>query len=108
MVEFAKSPGEADERGGAGPTLTAKYILTNREENSCSVIPLTLGVIIVLGPAIGELGENVVVRVEQLGRVQGRVIGFVEGGFTLRLSAGSRALVEFARRVSEGKPSAKL
>jgi len=79
--------------------LTGRYMLADRREFECIVTDVALGGIGLTGPERGAIGENVIVYIDQLGRVQGDIVRFLEGGFALKLTVTTRATEKLAVRL---------
>lgn len=75
-------------------------MLADGREFRCTIVDIALGGIALTGPG-GAIGEMVIVYIDQLGRVQGNIVRFFEGGFALKLTGTSRAVEELARRLND-------
>lgn len=78
--------------------LTGRYMLADRREFECTVIDVALGGIALIGPVNGMISERVVAYIDQLGRVQGDVVRYLEDGFALKLTVSPRATEKLAVR----------
>jgi hypothetical protein len=83
--------------------LTGRYMLADGREFECTVFNVALGGIALSCPVLGALNESIVVYIDQLGRLQGKIIRFVENGFVLKLSVTTRAAKKLAIRLDEIK-----
>ena len=88
--------------------LTGRYMLSDRREFDCIVTDVALGGIGLTGPENGAIGETVIVYIDQLGRVQGDIVRFVEGGFALKLTVTTRATEKLAARLDNFQAESKL
>jgi hypothetical protein len=76
-----------------------RYMLTDMRESECVVVDVALGGITLTGPRIGKIGESVVVYIDQLGRVRGDIVRFIEGGFALKLTLTTPATEKLAAQL---------
>ena len=88
--------------------LLGRYMLADRQEFRCTIIDVALGGIALAGPERGAIGETVIVYIDQVGRVQGDIVRFMEGGFALKLTITTRATEKLAHRLSELQAHNKL
>jgi hypothetical protein len=73
-----------------------RYMLADMRESECVVVDVSLGGITLTGPRIGKIGGSVVVYIDQLGRVRGDIVRFIEGGFALKLTLTTPATEKLA------------
>ena len=67
--------------------LLGRYMLESRQEYPCQVVNMSAGDVAVRAPVIGGSGERIVVYVDRLGRVEGKIVRVSSDGFALVLSA---------------------
>ncbi len=67
-------------------TLLGRYMLRDRREFPCQTIDMSPGGVLLFAPVKAEVGERVVVYLDQIGRVEGLVARHVENGFALSIS----------------------
>jgi PilZ domain len=70
--------------------LPGRYMLEDRREFECQTIDMSPGGVALAAPERGEEGSRVVVYLNEIGRIEGRVARHTEQGFALSLDA-SRA-----------------
>lgn len=70
--------------------LLGRFMLEDFREYPCHVTEMSPGDASLITPIKGRLGENIVVYIEQLGRVEGKVVRYREGGFAITLNGSSR------------------
>ena len=71
--------------------LLGRFILPDRREFPCQVQDMSPGGIAVVAPVSGKVGERVVVYVDQVGRLEGRIVRTnPTGGFALAFEATPR------------------
>ena len=81
--------------------LLGRYMLADRRESKCIVIDVSLGGVALAAPEKGALGETVVLYIDQIGRVQGKIVRFLDGGFALQLDGSARTTERIAARLRE-------
>jgi hypothetical protein len=91
--------------------LLGRYMLENRQEFACQTVDMSPGGLALLAPVQGALGERVVIYLEHLGRVEGKIVRDFERGFAVALLATKRKqdklasqLTWFANRQDLGLP----
>jgi hypothetical protein len=91
--------------------LLGRYMLENRQEFACQTVDMSPGGLSMLAPVQGALGERVVIYLEHLGRVEGKIVRDFERGFAVALLATKRKqdklasqLTWFANRQDLGLP----
>lgn len=67
--------------------LLGRYMLGDRREFPCQTIDVSPGGVALLAPALGGVGERVVVYLDHIGRIEGRVARLIENGFALSVKA---------------------
>jgi hypothetical protein len=67
-------------------TLRGRYMLESRLEYPCQTIEMSPGDMSLAAPAKAQVGEKVIVYLEQIGRFAGVAIGRTEAGFALTMS----------------------
>ena len=80
-----------------------RYMLSDRSEYRCTLIDVALGGIALSGPEAGSVGEPVVVYIDKLGRVQGNIVRYVDGGFAIALTSSDAAANKLAERLDRLK-----
>ena len=63
--------------------LLGRYMLADRREFPCQTIDMSPGGVALFAPVKGAIGERIVVYVDQLGRIEGRIARHLENGFAL-------------------------
>jgi PilZ domain len=67
-------------------TLLGRYMLQDRREFPCQTVNMSPGGLAIDAPVRGAIGERVVVYLDQLGRVEGRVVRHTERGFAIQMT----------------------
>ena len=61
-----------------------RYMLADRREFPCQTINMSPGGVALFAPVKGGIGERVVVYLDQIGRVEGKIARHLENGFALQ------------------------
>jgi c-di-GMP-binding flagellar brake protein YcgR len=77
-----------------------RYMLESRREYPCQTIDISPGGLALLGPVSGNLGERVVIYLDQLGRVEGTVARQFPNGFAIAFSATVRKRDKLASQLT--------
>jgi hypothetical protein len=67
-------------------SLVGRYMLADRREFPCQTIDMSPGGLAITAPVKANLGDRVVVYLDQIGRVEGIVARHLENGFALSLN----------------------
>ena len=67
--------------------LPGRYMLQNRQEFACESVDISAGGVALRAPVVGPLGDRVVVYLDLIGRLEGRIVRHTREGFALLLSA---------------------
>ena len=77
--------------------LGGRYVLANLREHLCTVMDASSVGLVLAGPEQGEVGERVIVYIDQMGRIEGRIVRHVEGGFAIKFRGPLARLIEQRR-----------
>jgi hypothetical protein len=80
--------------------LTGRYMLETRREYPCQTLNISPGGLALLAPVPGNLGERVVIYLDQLGRVEGTVVRHFQNGFAIAFSATVRKRDKLAAQLT--------
>jgi hypothetical protein len=80
--------------------LMGRYMLANRREYPCQTIDISPGGVSFIAPVSGAIGERVVAYLDQLGRVEGKIIRLMPDGFAIDLSATIRKRDKLAAQLT--------
>ncbi len=86
MVQLSRPRQNSREHPRIKTKLLGRYLLADRREFRCTIVDVASGGIALTGPERGAIGETVIVYIDQLGRVQGNIARFLEGGCGMRRS----------------------
>ena len=77
-----------------------RYMLESRREFPCQTVDISPGGLSILAPVVGNLGERVVIYLDQLGRVEGTVTRHFQNGFAIAFSATMRKRDKLAAQLT--------
>jgi c-di-GMP-binding flagellar brake protein YcgR len=80
--------------------LMGRYMLETRREYPCQTVNISPGGLAILAPVPGNLGERVVIYLDQLGRVEGTVVRHFQNGFAISFSATVRKRDKLAAQLT--------
>jgi len=80
--------------------LLGRYMLETRREYPCQSVNISPGGMALLAPVPGNLGERVVVYLDQVGRVEGQVVRHFQNGFAIAFSATIRKRDKLAAQLT--------
>lgn len=67
-------------------SLLGRYMLENKQEYPCVTTDMSPGGLACVAPVRGAIGERVVVYLDQIGRVEGKIVRHTDRGFALALN----------------------
>lgn len=80
--------------------ILGRYMLENRREYPCQTLNMSPGGIALIAPVQGAIGERVVVYLEHIGRVEGKIVRLIENGFAMTLNATVRKRDKIASQLT--------
>jgi hypothetical protein len=80
--------------------LMGRYMLESRREFPCQTSNISPGGLALVAPVAGNLGERVVVYLDQLGRVEGTIVRLLPNGFAIEFSATIRKRDKLAAQLT--------
>ena len=87
LQETAPAPAERRRHRRVSVKLPGRYMLENRQEFACESIDISAGGILLRAPLLGAVGDRVVVYLDLIGRLEGRITRHTREGFALALQA---------------------
>jgi hypothetical protein len=81
-------------------SVLGRYMLADRREFPCQVLAMSPGDALVVAPVPGTVGERVIVYLDHLGRIEGSIMGIIEGGFEMEVSASPRKRDKMAAQLT--------
>ncbi|HJE25173.1 MAG TPA: PilZ domain-containing protein [Methylorubrum populi] len=95
-------------------TLLGRYMLADRREYPCQTVDMSPGGVRLTCAVVGEIGERVILYLDQIGRLEGVIARHPPGGFAMRINATPRKrekiasqLMWIANRESLGLPEGR-
>lgn len=67
-------------------SVMGRYMLPNRQEFPCQTIDMSPGGVSLAAPVCGKIGDRVIVYLDTLGRVEGKIVRALDDGFALELT----------------------
>jgi len=80
--------------------LLGRYMLPDGREFPCQSINMSAGGLALLGPGIGNVGDYVIVYLDHIGRVEGRIIRIIDNGFAMTVGATARKRDKLAAQLA--------
>ncbi len=65
-------------------------MLEDRREFPCQVIEMSPGDAHIIAPASGNVGEKIIAYIDHIGRIEGRIIEDIDGGFHMEVKVSPR------------------
>jgi hypothetical protein len=81
-------------------TLLGRFMRANKQEYPCKLIDISVGGAALMSPVPVEDGETIVVYLDQLGGLEGRVARQYPGGFALQLTATQHRREKLAAQIT--------
>jgi c-di-GMP-binding flagellar brake protein YcgR len=81
-------------------SLLGRYMLESKREFPCQVIDMSPGGVAVIAPVIGKVGEHVIAYIDHIGRVEGKLVRTIEGGFAMTVDATPRKRDKLAAQLT--------
>jgi hypothetical protein len=75
-------------------------MLENKREFPCQVVNMSPGGAAMISPIRGQIGERVVAYIDHIGRVEGRLVRAIEGGFVMTIDATLRKRDKIAAQLT--------
>jgi hypothetical protein len=81
-------------------SVLGRYMLADRREFPCQVLAMSPGDAMVVAPVPGTPGEKVIAYLDHLGRIEGSIVGVIEGGFEVEITASPRKRDKMAAQLT--------
>lgn len=81
-------------------SLLGRYMLSDRREYPCQTIDMSPGGLAVVAPVPGELDERIVVYLEHVGRIEGKIVRILDNGFAMTVQATARKRDKLAAQLT--------
>ncbi len=80
--------------------ILGRYMLENKHEYPCQVINMSPGGVAMIAPVMGHENERVVAYLDYIGRIEGRVVRPIVGGFAMTIEATPRKRDKLAAQLT--------
>lgn len=81
-------------------TVYGRYMLQDRSEYPCRVVEMSPGNALLVAERPGRTGERVVAYLDHIGRIEGRIMRLVDGGFAMSITASERKRDKLAAQLT--------
>ncbi len=81
-------------------SLLGRFMLENRREYPCQTVDVSPGSCALIAPVPGSLGERVVAYIDHIGRIEGRIVRIVDGGFAMTVEGTLRKKDKLAAKLT--------
>lgn len=80
--------------------LLGRFMLENKTEYPCQVINMSPGGVAMITPIRGDIGERVIAYIDHIGRIEGKIVRKIEGGFAITVEATARKRDKLASQLT--------
>jgi hypothetical protein len=80
--------------------LLGRCMLEDGREFTCQVVDMSPGGAAMIVPVVGRIGERVVAYVDHIGRVEGRLVRLIDGGFAMTMNMSARKRDKLAAQLT--------
>ncbi|MET0604989.1 MAG: PilZ domain-containing protein [Beijerinckiaceae bacterium] len=95
-----KSPDTRRRHRRVALDVLGKYMLESGQEFGCQAVDMSPGGLSLRARVPGRIGERVIIYLEQIGRIEGRVARLLSGGFAVTLEASARKKEKLAEKLT--------
>jgi len=81
-------------------TLFGRFMLENRQEYPCQILNMSPGSAALIAPVSGSVGERVIAYVDHIGRLEGKILRLLDGGFAMSVNATERKRDKLAAKLT--------
>lgn len=81
-------------------SILGRYMLADRREFPCQVLSMSPGDAVVIAPVSGINDERVIAYLDHIGRIEGTIIGQIDGGFVMDIAASPRKRDKMAAQLT--------
>lgn len=81
-------------------TLFGRFMLENRQEYPCQILNMSPGSAALIAPVSGSVGERVIAYVDHVGRLEGKILRLLDGGFAMSVNATERKRDKLAAKLT--------
>jgi len=69
-----------------GISLAGRYMLANRQEYRCRTMDISVGGLSIRGYEKGNIGDTIILYIDEIGRIEGKIVRHIEKGFAISFS----------------------
>jgi hypothetical protein len=80
--------------------LLGRCMLEDRREFTCQIVDMSPGGAAVLLPAVARIGERVIAYIDHIGRLEGRIVRLIDGGFAMNMAMTPRKRDKLAAQLT--------
>lgn len=80
--------------------LSGRFMRADRHDYPCELIDISVGGMAIASPVGPEMGESIIVYMNELGGLEGRVVRIFEGGFAISITATQHKREKLAARIT--------
>lgn len=80
--------------------LLGRFMRENKSEYPCQVINMSPGGMALITPIRGETGERIIAYIDHIGRIEGKIVRKIEGGFAITVDATARKRDKLASQLT--------
>lgn len=81
-------------------SMNGRFMRENKQEYPCQIVNMSAGGISVQAPIVGEIGERIIIYLDNMGRIEGEVVRTFQDGFSLQLTASSYKREKIANQLT--------
>lgn len=81
-------------------SILGRYMLENKSEYPCQIISMSPGDADIIAPVPGREGERVIGYVDHIGRIEGSITSYIDGGFEMDIAASPRKRDKMANQLT--------
>jgi len=81
-------------------SLLGRFMLENRREYPCQTIDVSPGSCALVAPVPGAAGERVIAYIDNIGRIEGRIVRFFDSGFAMTIEGTPRKKDKLAAKLT--------
>lgn len=71
-------------------TLFGRFMLENKQEFPCQILNMSPGSAAMITPTPARINERIIAYIDHMGRLEGRVLRHIDGGFAMSVNATDR------------------
>lgn len=83
-----------------GLKLIGRFMRADRHEYACQLRDISVGGLAIIAPVQPEIGERIIVYIDELGGLEGTAVRHIEDGFAMALSATQHKREKLAARIT--------